>query len=79
MHGLWTACEKGVGVWPRQAVTADNAAIDNRKRNCDPIMAWHGMTYLVHDYDEAIDFFTRALRFTLIEDVPMGADWLARA
>jgi catechol 2,3-dioxygenase-like lactoylglutathione lyase family enzyme len=27
---------------------------------------------LVRDYDEAIDFFTRALRFQLVEDTPMG-------
>ena len=30
------------------------------------------VAYLVHDYDEAIAFFTRALRFTLLEDVPQG-------
>ncbi|MDF3983456.1 VOC family protein [Luteibacter sp. PPL201] len=30
------------------------------------------ITFLVHDYDEAIAFFTRALRFDLIEDVPQG-------
>lgn len=28
---------------------------------------------LVREYDEAIDFFTRALRFALIEDTPLGA------
>ena len=27
---------------------------------------------LVRDYDEAIEFFTRALRFTLLEDSPRG-------
>lgn len=27
---------------------------------------------LVRDYDEAIDFFTRALRFQLLEDVSLG-------
>ena len=27
---------------------------------------------LVRDYDEAIEYFTRALRFTLVEDTPMG-------
>jgi catechol 2,3-dioxygenase-like lactoylglutathione lyase family enzyme len=27
---------------------------------------------LVRDYDEAIDFFTRALRFELLEDSPLG-------
>jgi len=27
---------------------------------------------VVADYDEAIDFYTRALRFTLLEDTPMG-------
>ena len=26
---------------------------------------------IVHDYDEAIDFFTRKLRFTVIEDTPI--------
>ena len=30
------------------------------------------ITYLVHDYDEAIAFFTRALDFNLIEDTDMG-------
>lgn len=30
-------------------------------------------TFVVIDYDEAIDFFTRALRFTLREDKPLGA------
>jgi len=29
---------------------------------------------LVRDYDEAIAFFTYALRFTLVEDQPMGGD-----
>ncbi len=29
------------------------------------------VSLLVHDYDEAIEFFTRALRFHLIEDTPM--------
>ncbi|MFM8321442.1 MAG: VOC family protein [Chloroflexota bacterium] len=29
------------------------------------------LALLVHDYDEAIRFFTQALRFTLIEDTPM--------
>ncbi|MCZ4315956.1 VOC family protein [Comamonadaceae bacterium G21597-S1] len=32
----------------------------------------HGMTLLVHDYDDAIAFFTRALRFELCEDTPLG-------
>lgn len=27
---------------------------------------------LVRDYDEAIAFFTKALRFTLLEDTPLG-------
>jgi catechol 2,3-dioxygenase-like lactoylglutathione lyase family enzyme len=31
------------------------------------------ITFLVHDYDEAIAFFTRALDFTLVEDTPQGA------
>jgi catechol 2,3-dioxygenase-like lactoylglutathione lyase family enzyme len=26
---------------------------------------------LVHDYDEALDYFTSVLRFTLIEDIPL--------
>ncbi len=30
------------------------------------------ITYLVNDYDEAIDYFTRRLRFTLVEDTPLG-------
>ena len=32
------------------------------------------ITFLVHDYDEAIAFFTGALGFTLVEDTPQGAD-----
>ena len=31
------------------------------------------VTLVVRDYDEAIAFFTDALRFTLIEDTPLGA------
>jgi catechol 2,3-dioxygenase-like lactoylglutathione lyase family enzyme len=36
------------------------------------------VTLLVHDYDEAIDFFTRALRFRLLEDTPLqgGKRWV---
>lgn len=30
------------------------------------------LALLVRDYDEAISFFTKALRFTLIEDTPQG-------
>lgn len=30
------------------------------------------ITFLVHDYDEAIAFFTGALGFTLLEDTPQG-------
>lgn len=30
------------------------------------------VTFLVRDYDEAIAFFTDALRFTLVEDTPLG-------
>jgi catechol 2,3-dioxygenase-like lactoylglutathione lyase family enzyme len=30
------------------------------------------ISLLVHEYDEAIHFFTRALRFTLIEDIALG-------
>lgn len=29
------------------------------------------LTYLVRDYDEAIEFFTKALKFELIEDTPL--------
>ncbi|UPG94969.1 VOC family protein [Luteibacter aegosomatissinici] len=32
------------------------------------------LTFLVHDYDEAIAFFTKALRFDLVEDTPQGND-----
>lgn len=31
------------------------------------------VTLVVRDYDEAIAFFTQALRFTLLEDEPRGA------
>ena len=30
------------------------------------------LTLVVRDYDEAIAFFTEALRFTLLEDTPLG-------
>jgi uncharacterized glyoxalase superfamily protein PhnB len=30
------------------------------------------IAYLVSNYDEAIDYFTRCLRFTLVEDTPLG-------
>ena len=30
------------------------------------------LTLVVHDYDEAIAFFTDALRFSLVEDKPLG-------
>jgi catechol 2,3-dioxygenase-like lactoylglutathione lyase family enzyme len=30
------------------------------------------ITFVVRDYDEAIAFFTNALRFTLLEDTPLG-------
>ena len=29
------------------------------------------LTFLVHDYNEAINFFTNALRFNLLEDTPL--------
>jgi catechol 2,3-dioxygenase-like lactoylglutathione lyase family enzyme len=32
------------------------------------------LALVVRDYNEAISFFTDALRFTLIEDTPLGAD-----
>ena len=32
------------------------------------------LTLLVPDYDEAIAWFTRTLRFSLVEDVALGAD-----
>lgn len=31
------------------------------------------LTFVVRDYDEAISFFTDALRFTVVEDTPLGA------
>jgi len=30
------------------------------------------VSLLVRDYDEAIDFYTRRLRFKVVEDVPLG-------
>lgn len=30
------------------------------------------LTFVVRDYDEAISFFIDALRFTLVEDTPLG-------
>jgi catechol 2,3-dioxygenase-like lactoylglutathione lyase family enzyme len=32
------------------------------------------VSLLVREYDEAIEFFTRALRFTLVEDTALGGD-----
>ncbi len=31
-----------------------------------------GVTFLVHDYDEAIAYFTEKLGFALLEDTPLG-------
>ncbi len=31
------------------------------------------VTLLVRDYDEAIEYFTKALGFTLLEDTPLGS------
>ena len=31
------------------------------------------VTLVVRDYDEAVAWFTRTLRFTLVEDTPLGA------
>ncbi len=44
-----------------------------------PMSAYIALTALVvHDYDEAIDFYTRALGFTLVEDTarPDGSRWV---
>ncbi len=30
------------------------------------------VTFLVRDYDEALDYFTQQLRFELVEDTPLG-------
>lgn len=32
----------------------------------------HALALVVRDYDEAIDWYTRVLGFTLLEDTPMG-------
>jgi catechol 2,3-dioxygenase-like lactoylglutathione lyase family enzyme len=39
---------------------------------------FHAVALVIRDYDEAIDFYTRALRFTLLEDTPMpgGKRWV---
>ena len=39
------------------------------------------LTFVVRDYDEAIAFFTDALRFTLVEDTPLdgGKRWVVVA
>lgn len=36
------------------------------------------ITLVVHDYDEAIDYYTRLMGFTLLEDTPMenGKRWV---
>lgn len=36
------------------------------------------VTVVVHDYDEAIDYYTRLMGFTLLEDTPMeqGKRWV---
>ncbi len=34
--------------------------------------AIHALSLLVLDYDEAITFYTRTLRFVLVEDTPLG-------
>lgn len=37
-----------------------------------PRQSLAAVSLLVRDYDEAIEFFTRALRFKLVQDVPLG-------
>jgi catechol 2,3-dioxygenase-like lactoylglutathione lyase family enzyme len=32
------------------------------------------LTFVVRDYDEAIEFFTQKLHFTLLEDTPLDED-----
>ena len=32
------------------------------------------VTLVVRDYDEVISYFTDGLRFTLVEETPLGAD-----
>lgn len=56
--------------------------MQTRNQNSAPIANWSkcanmtqtiaAVSLLIREYDEAIDFFTRALRFTLIEDTPLG-------
>jgi catechol 2,3-dioxygenase-like lactoylglutathione lyase family enzyme len=37
-----------------------------------PMPTLGAIAFLVHDYDDAIAFFTKALRFDLVEDTPQG-------
>ena len=42
---------------------------------------FHAIALVVGDYDEAIEWYTRALRFELLEDTPMGGEkrWVRMA
>ena len=42
---------------------------------------FHATALVVGDYDEAIEWYTRALRFELLEDTPMGGEkrWVRMA
>jgi catechol 2,3-dioxygenase-like lactoylglutathione lyase family enzyme len=49
-----------------------NPAVRHRTREETMPRSIASLTLLVRDYDEAIAFFTGALRFTLVEDTPLG-------
>lgn len=57
------------------AITDDNACLkdtDASPTSSPMTRQLATVTLLVHDYDEAIRFFTEALRFELVEDTPHG-------
>ncbi|GER18176.1 VOC family protein [Variovorax boronicumulans] len=62
------------GLLERCVAVADDSASTHDSATQTPPMTRQlaTVTLLVHDYDEAIRFFTEALRFELVEDTPRG-------
>ena len=65
----------------RRAVMAAAANVIASGSSTSVTQTLAAVSLLVREYDEAIEFFTRALRFTLVEDTPLedGKRWVVVA